>query len=159
MVKLLVAIDGSAPGTLAFEEAKKRALAEKGTEILLVYVAPKLQYLYGVDEDKITLEEKLDREAREKGTLTLTPYQKILTDAGIHAESRVHSGVPGDVIVEEAERNNIDIIYVGNRGLGTLKRLVLGSVSSYLVQYAHCSVFVAKDKNSPQNQFLFQSAH
>ena len=37
------------------------------------------------------------------------------------------------------------LIVVGNRGLGALKRTVMGSVSESVVRNAHCPVFVARE--------------
>jgi nucleotide-binding universal stress UspA family protein len=47
-------------------------------------------------------------------------------------------------ILDYAEENNIDLIVIGTRGRSGFKRLLLGSVASHVVTYAHCPVFVAK---------------
>ncbi len=49
-----------------------------------------------------------------------------------------------DGIVSFAERENIDLIVVGIRGRSAIKKLLLGSVSSGVVTYAHCTVTVVK---------------
>ena len=43
-----------------------------------------------------------------------------------------------------AEENNIDLIVIGTRGRSGFKRLLLGSVASHVVTYAHCPVLVVK---------------
>jgi nucleotide-binding universal stress UspA family protein len=48
------------------------------------------------------------------------------------------------VILEYAEENNIDLIVVGTRGRSGFKRLLLGSIASSVVTYAHCPVMVVK---------------
>lgn len=48
-------------------------------------------------------------------------------------------------IVSTAEELAADLIIVGSRGLGALKRALLGSVSDSVVRHAHCSVLVARD--------------
>jgi nucleotide-binding universal stress UspA family protein len=38
------------------------------------------------------------------------------------------------------EKENIDLIIVGTRGRSGFKKLLLGSVASEVVKYAHCPV-------------------
>jgi nucleotide-binding universal stress UspA family protein len=47
-------------------------------------------------------------------------------------------------IVDYAEENNIDLIVIGTRGRSGFKKLLLGSVASHVVTYAHCPVLVIK---------------
>ena len=47
-------------------------------------------------------------------------------------------------ILDFAEENNIDLIVIGTRGRSGFKRLLLGSVASHVVTYAHCPVLVVK---------------
>ena len=48
-----------------------------------------------------------------------------------------------DELVNWVESNDVDVLVVGSRGLGgALKRAVMGSVSSYVVQHAPCAVFI-----------------
>lgn len=48
------------------------------------------------------------------------------------------------VLVECAEKENIDLIVLGTRGMSGFKKLLLGSVASGVVTYAHCPVLVVK---------------
>ena len=47
-------------------------------------------------------------------------------------------------IAEYAENNKVDIIVIGNRDMTGFKKMLLGSVGSDLVTYAHCPVLVVK---------------
>jgi nucleotide-binding universal stress UspA family protein len=47
-------------------------------------------------------------------------------------------------IVEYAEKMEIDMIVVGNRGRTGFKKMLLGSVASDVVTYSHCPVLVVK---------------
>jgi len=49
-----------------------------------------------------------------------------------------------DAIVQFAEKEKVELIVVGTRGLSGLKKLILGSVSSGVVSQAPCSVLVVK---------------
>ena len=47
-------------------------------------------------------------------------------------------------IVDYAENNNIDLLVIGTRGRSGVRRLLLGSIASGVVTYAHCPVLVIK---------------
>jgi nucleotide-binding universal stress UspA family protein len=47
-------------------------------------------------------------------------------------------------ILEYADKKDMDLIIVGTRGITGLKRMLLGSVASGLVTYAHCPVLVVR---------------
>eukprot|EP01116_Phalansterium_solitarium_P008204 TRINITY_DN216_c0_g1_i2.p1 TRINITY_DN216_c0_g1~~TRINITY_DN216_c0_g1_i2.p1 ORF type:complete len:495 (-),score=130.28 TRINITY_DN216_c0_g1_i2:129-1532(-) len=58
---------------------------------------------------------------------------------------RAHVAEVADVregILRFAEDQRIDIVVLGSRGLGKVKRILLGSVSTYVTENAHCSVLV-----------------
>jgi nucleotide-binding universal stress UspA family protein len=50
----------------------------------------------------------------------------------------------GSAIVDYAERENVDLIVIGTRGRTGFKKMLLGSVASDVVTYAHCPVLVVK---------------
>ena len=47
-------------------------------------------------------------------------------------------------IVDYAEENDINLIVIGTRGLSGFKKLLLGSVATHVITYAHCPVLVVK---------------
>jgi len=58
---------------------------------------------------------------------------------------RSSSGRPGEVICQVAEEVSAVMIITGTRGMGKVKRTILGSVSDYLVNHAICPVMVCRD--------------
>ena len=55
----------------------------------------------------------------------------------------VKEGLPGEVIVYEAQTHEVDLIVVGtHRGVGGLKRMLIGSTARYVTQHATCPVMV-----------------
>lgn len=62
------------------------------------------------------------------------------------ATARVVDGDPRRVIPETAADWAADLVVVGARGLGTLRRLVLGSVSTSVVHAARCPVLVVRGR-------------
>lgn len=47
-------------------------------------------------------------------------------------------------IVEYAKKHKIDLIVTGSRGVTGFKKMLLGSVASGVITYAHCPVLVVK---------------
>jgi nucleotide-binding universal stress UspA family protein len=70
------------------------------------------------------------------------------TRAGLPAdreiETAVESGSPGPTLCQVAEDRGADVIVVGSRGHGALKRALLGSVSSHVLHHAPCPVLVLR---------------
>jgi nucleotide-binding universal stress UspA family protein len=59
-------------------------------------------------------------------------------------ESAVLRGRPATAIVEDARAFGADLVVVGSRGLGGISSLLLGSVSSEVVDHAPCPVLVGR---------------
>lgn len=67
-------------------------------------------------------------------------------EAGIDMSFLVWTGDPGDVIVEAAEAEHADMVLVGSHGRGPVGRLLLGSVSEFVVRNAPCPVLVVRPR-------------
>jgi len=94
------------------------ALAEKGDEIA----------------------QKLTEEAGE----LLEPYRELFRQGGVRFTEKIIQGKAGDAIVGLAEDEDCDIIVIGSRGLSNLERILLGSVTTRVVQMASCPVLVIR---------------
>jgi len=68
---------------------------------------------------------------------------RIEERGGVVADARLRVGSPVDQILCEAEESDAGLVVVGRRGLGGVKRLLMGSVSEGVVHHARCSVLVA----------------
>jgi nucleotide-binding universal stress UspA family protein len=64
--------------------------------------------------------------------------------AGFNASPALLEGDPGIELLEFAERNGIDLIAVGSRGMGAFESLLLGSAARRLVAHAPCHVLVGR---------------
>jgi nucleotide-binding universal stress UspA family protein len=65
-------------------------------------------------------------------------------ESGVNYELKVLHGLPGPTIVDYANKNQIDIVIIGSRGLNTLQEFVLGSVSHKVAKRANCPVLIVK---------------
>ena len=57
---------------------------------------------------------------------------------------RTEFASPGEFVVKVAEEEKAAMIVMGTRGMGTIRRTILGSVSDYVVHHAHCPVLIAR---------------
>ena len=144
--KILLATDGSEEATRAARVAA--AMAEKtGSELHVVCVEP-LPDNYSLPEATVYYPEARDevrgmaeREAREKLDAEVEKLSSIGEVAGAHARI----GRPDAEISHLAEEIEAGLIVVGSRGLGPVRRILVGSVSSSVIRHAHGSVLVVRD--------------
>lgn len=65
----------------------------------------------------------------------------------IASKSAVLAGSPKLALVGKAKEIQADLVVMGTRGLGAIKKAVLGSVSEYCVNNASCPVLVVRKPN------------
>ncbi|KAK6147387.1 hypothetical protein DH2020_018299 [Rehmannia glutinosa] len=70
--------------------------------------------------------------------------QNSITLVNVKAETLILQGDPKDKICQAAEELHVDLVVLGSRGLGTIKRALLGSVSNYCVHHVNCPVLIVK---------------
>jgi nucleotide-binding universal stress UspA family protein len=58
----------------------------------------------------------------------------------------LESGHIGDAIARFAEKNDCDLVVMGDTGRGMLDRFLVGSASRYTIRHAPCSVWVVRNK-------------
>jgi nucleotide-binding universal stress UspA family protein len=59
-------------------------------------------------------------------------------------ERSIEQGDPGNVLCDRAADLGADVVVVGSRGRGAIRRALLGSVSTYVVHNAPCAVLVVR---------------
>jgi nucleotide-binding universal stress UspA family protein len=78
-----------------------------------------------------------------KGLINSAMEAELRAD-GLKVSFYFDEGSPKKHLVEEAEKWPADAIFIGSRGLGRLKRFLLGSVSSAVAARSSCSVEVVR---------------
>ncbi|MEM9926584.1 MAG: universal stress protein [Cyanobacteria bacterium P01_D01_bin.50] len=71
-------------------------------------------------------------------------YQQQLP---VKSDLELVTGDPAEEIIRLANIYKADLIVIGSRGLTGIKRIVQGSVSSQVMEDAHCSVLVVKPQS------------
>ncbi|MEN6460974.1 MAG: universal stress protein [Syntrophomonas sp.] len=140
--RALVAVDGSEQSLKAVQVAKE--MFEKGAleDLSLIYVVGYPQPIisgHGLNTVYQDLQKDLLSEAKQIMDKTLV----ILGDT-IKAKCITEIGLAAETIIKTAEKDQCDLIIIGNRGLNQIQRFILGSVSTKVISQAHCSVLVVK---------------
>jgi len=130
---LLVCVDGSENSIKALNYVLK--LAERmGSRITLLNVQERRLY------------DSSPKTAKEIGEKILSKTQDVVGKTKVKVDKKLEFGVPSNSIVEVAEKGNYDLIVLGSRGLGTISRFLLGSVSDDVGHKAKCSVLFVPAK-------------
>ena len=87
---------------------------------------------------------KSEKKAKDSARRLITNSVQQLIKAGFTADPILKTGNPAEEIMKVAAKQGADLIVMGARGLGTIDRVLLGSVSMQVLQYAHCPVLVVR---------------
>lgn len=132
-MKILLGYDGFPPAWRALEEAAELA-ADEHAAVTILSVVPEADAGASKAGGHHWLAPHADQD--------VAVAHSYLRDRGIEAEMKIAHGDPGDEIRKEAARGGYDMIVVGSRGRGAVKRLVLTSVSKRLADEAACPVLI-----------------
>lgn len=153
-MKMLVCTDGSEHSQKALEKAVEVASGCHPQEVAIIHVYDGRLDLsatswgsrdYALTEEDIKRIKRINEEEKEKRRQLLENAVNYMKEKNIEARSIFVEGHPSHVIVERAVKEGFDLIVIGSRGLGGLKKILLGSVSNTVVQEAKdCSVMIVK---------------
>jgi nucleotide-binding universal stress UspA family protein len=143
--KILLATDGSREARLALRAAVDLANATN-SELHVFTAGSWLPPGYDIPDYGEQFEEAfrvLELRVRE---LLDRQVEKIEEGGGKVAKAHLRmQGRPDQQIVRLAEEIGTGLIVVGSRGLGGVRRALMGSVSESVVRHAHCPVLVVRE--------------
>lgn len=135
--KILLGYDGSEASKKAFETACNLA-ATHGAELYVLSVARPPEVADDVETEAVI------ENSRRYHRRLLAELKAAVASRGIKAHFEVGVGHPAEQIIYDADRHEVDLIVVGDRGRSKFARLLLGSVSKQVVQYAGRAVMVVR---------------
>ncbi|HEY7081045.1 MAG TPA: universal stress protein [Nitrososphaeraceae archaeon] len=147
---VMVAIDGSETSMRAAEYAvaMTKNTKNKDTQLIGITIIDLGRLSYSFFVTAPTYGSKEMEEKREEAEVWLNQVDQISKENHIPKfKSEIVEDVVsriGGAIVNYAEKEKVDLIVVGTRGRSGLKKMLIGSVASDILHYAHCPVMIVK---------------
>ena len=139
-MRILLAIDGSKDAETATAFLKQLPLPPStALRIMVVVTLP----TFPLDVPPVR---EFKRSALEDVQRVIDDARASLAPRGFGIETDVAVGDAKEEIVRAAEEWEADLVVLGARGLGRIKRFLLGSVSLAVARHARCPVLVVKGR-------------
>jgi nucleotide-binding universal stress UspA family protein len=142
--KILITTDGSAVSKSTACAGVKFA-QQMGAEVLVLFVAPEYQYPVYVEiiPPSYPIEDEYLETMRRTGFDHTRPMIEAAANAGLtHAALTEFANSPALKIVEVAEREHCDLIFMGSHGRSGWGQLLLGSVTNKVLSHTQKPVMV-----------------
>lgn len=137
---VLVAVDGSQSATQTvhglvglLDPRRVQVTVLSAAPIVMPVVAPVLVGASMPTDESISV---LEQETKSRAQAHVRDALYVLRDAGFQVDGHVERGNATTVILEQARAESFDLVVVGSRGLGPVRRFLLGSVSDQVVRHA-----------------------
>lgn len=141
--RILVAYDGSLLSRNAIQEAKWLAKKELDSEVHIVSIVKTTGPKTNVNISRSISNDMVEK-YRPQMEKIKEEFEKEKISVLVDILLSEQNENPGAEITKYAKNNEIDLIVMGSRGLGNVKKLFLGSVSNNVVQNATCPVYIVK---------------
>ncbi|KAG6742210.1 hypothetical protein POTOM_055500 [Populus tomentosa] len=130
-------------------------LLDEGDRVILIQAQPpkadhtRKQLFEDNGSPLVPLEEFREINYSKQYGLTHDPEVLDILDTvsktkGAKVVAKVYWGDPREKLIDAVDDLKLDSLVIGSRGLGAIKRVLLGSVSHYVVTNASCPVTVVK---------------
>lgn len=145
--RVLVGLDGSEESAAAADAAVEISRAT-GSRMHVAYACPvepppPYPHIYATER----WQSEVERAKKEARTFIEGQARRIGAETDIEVESHLTFGEPARDIIRLAEEVGAGLIVMGSRGLGGIRRSLMGSVSDSVVRHAHCSVLVVRSSD------------
>ena len=149
-MKMLVCTDGSKQSLKAIDAAAVIAAGCNIHEVSIVHVyentliLPFWGEVYHVSKEDSERFMELEEREKEKRKEVLSEAEKLFNQKNIKVKKIFKEGHPALTIAKTAAEEGAELVVIGSRGLGGLKKLILGSVSNAVMQEVKCNVLIVK---------------
>jgi nucleotide-binding universal stress UspA family protein len=149
--KILIPSDGS-PLSLAAALAGVELAQRLSAEIISLYVAPQYQYPVYVElvPPDFPSEQEFEASMRRTGIEYLEPIKQAAINAGLHFRAMTaFSDAPARQIVDTAQHEGCDLIFMGSHGRSGWGQILLGSVTNKVLSSCAIAVLVHRLQHAP----------
>ena len=140
---ILVPIDGSEPSLGAVQMALRIIEVCPSCKMTALYVIDKLVLNELIRFSKRS-EHEVESELEEQGRRYLELARKDAERRGVTAECQSRRGDPFEEVIAAANDLSADLIIMGHTGRRGTSRVLIGSVTQRVLDYAACPVLVMK---------------
>ena len=135
--RIIAAVDGSKGSAKAAQKALYLAKETKRPIVALYVIdTPRLTETIPPDDVSIVWEEVLRKEGRN----ILDDIGKTASKMGVSVEKKLVEGIPEEVIIKEAKKN--DLIVIGRKGISAVDMILLGSVCEKVTRHTTSQVML-----------------
>ncbi|MBC2100141.1 universal stress protein [Listeria booriae] len=140
--RILVALDGSKQAEIAFLKAVELAKAT-GAKLGIASIVDVRSFSPNLSYDGV-----LEQLATEEATARLAEYKELAEKAEVTSVIPfLEVGNPKTLLARDIPAEfDADVLICGATGLNRIEKIVLGSVSAYVLQHAICDVLVVREK-------------
>lgn len=138
--KILVAIDGSEISKRSLQMAIDEAKAWDAELHAIYVIETGMLSSVPVDNTLEVIYSLLENE----GARIMEESQTSASDAGITLETHIKQGHAGNEILKLAEELEADLIMLGSHGKSEIDRLLIGSVTTYVVRHSSITTLVVR---------------
>jgi nucleotide-binding universal stress UspA family protein len=139
---ILVPVDGSQPSVAAGRLAVQLATVHRA-RITFVYVVDSAVVKELTSAMRKT-KQQMQGELKLTGQRCLDHMGHLAADAGLSSEKVIRYGTPYSEIETLAREQGMDLIVIGQVGHRGPRRILIGSVTERVIEYAPCPVLVVK---------------
>jgi len=137
---ILVAVDGSQASDRAIERAVDEAKAWNA-RLHAIYVVETGLFTSMPSDNTIEI---LYRVLENEGNAVLEKAKKIAAKSGVTLVPHMKQGHAGTEIIALAQQEKVDLIIAGSHGKSQTDRLLIGSVSSYIIAHSNVTTMVVR---------------
>lgn len=106
-------------------------------EIIILHVIDTKRIAYGEENESVVI---------KKADLVLQEQKNRLESIGKTVKTEVKVGIPSREILRTADEERPSLVIIGARGLGLIKDILLGSVSSDVLRYGKTNLLIMRHK-------------